>query len=682
MLKRLLVGLLALVLASPVPAAAFGLGHLGSRGGFGAMGGGSPKPATIVSASIRSGAPYSIGASGALNVTSARIYDFPVGAVVNPQVEYANIWVNSAREGAAQEQCAGTQTILKLSLLTGVNATQANTGAGYNQSGATLTSLSWSQLAADVPGYLMKLDETVNPPTFTAKTFAQFQSDGGALASNTLTVPSCYYVRTDPAAAISIPAKTAYAIQQEEDRPAQQTASVASMTGTTVSITVPTTARYRTNDKLALASFTPTTYNTPASAPVPITVTSGTTLTLELRQSVSVSIASPAVVTDPTNGSAANDELTLTWTGTPPTGLTSGGTYYVKTVLDTNSYTVSATPGGAVINTSGSQSGIVFRRKSNLGTVTVLGNMQAQKVLNARAQSTVASNGFGDIQTTAATTAAVSNTSTNWSSVSTSGTPDGTNMIYVARVTGTSPSGKKSIAIFGDSIACCTNDANQANPSGAFLKGDQYGGLGAIRRAATIGNYPFFMVAIPGTLPATENSYGGGLMRQWVARGASGIINEHVHNEVFVVSTLGQLQTSLRTYNTAIRAAVPTSTKLIAVTPTPTTAQVSASQWNARNAGAQLQSGPFIFPTGIAYTYRDYLMGALNPAIGDPDGYIDLAQYVSNALTGATVAVDGYWPTDGTAFWGTGDGTHPTLNTHGPIVANPIAADLSLKMGF
>ena len=92
-------------------------------------------------------------------------------------------------------------------------------------------------------------------------------------------------------------------------------------------------------------------------------------------------------------------------------------------------------------------------------------------------------------------------------------------------------------------------------------------------------------------------------------------------------------------------------------------------------------SGAFIYPTGIAYTYRDYLMGTLVPANGDPDAVLDFAQYISNSLTGAFVAIDGLWPANGTDYWGTGDGTHPTLNTHA-AASIPMAADLPSRVGF
>ena len=74
--------------------------------------------------------------------------------------------------------------------------------------------------------------------------------------------------------------------------------------------------------------------------------------------SVTVSIASPGVVTYTGHGKSANEPVSFYDNGdTLPTGLAKNTTYYVKTVVDANSFTLSATAGGAAINTSGSQSG-------------------------------------------------------------------------------------------------------------------------------------------------------------------------------------------------------------------------------------------------------------------------------------------------------------------------------------
>lgn len=73
--------------------------------------------------------------------------------------------------------------------------------------------------------------------------------------------------------------------------------------------------------------------------------------------SVTVTIASPGVFT------AVAHELPVGWrivfatSGALPTGITAGVTYFIKTVPTADTFTVSATSGGAAINTSGTQSG-------------------------------------------------------------------------------------------------------------------------------------------------------------------------------------------------------------------------------------------------------------------------------------------------------------------------------------
>jgi hypothetical protein len=70
-----------------------------------------------------------------------------------------------------------------------------------------------------------------------------------------------------------------------------------------------------------------------------------------------ITIASPGVVTWTAHGLAANTPVYFTG-GALPTGLVIGTEYFVKTVVSANTFTVSATAGGTVIATSGSQSGI------------------------------------------------------------------------------------------------------------------------------------------------------------------------------------------------------------------------------------------------------------------------------------------------------------------------------------
>lgn len=91
--------------------------------------------------------------------------------------------------------------------------------------------------------------------------------------------------------------------------------------------------------------------------------------------SVTISIASPGVITDTAHGLAANTPLRFETTGALPTGLIAGTTYYVKTVLSANTYTVSATSGGTVIATTGSQSGSHTRAPINTPGMRIFDNL-------------------------------------------------------------------------------------------------------------------------------------------------------------------------------------------------------------------------------------------------------------------------------------------------------------------
>jgi hypothetical protein len=71
---------------------------------------------------------------------------------------------------------------------------------------------------------------------------------------------------------------------------------------------------------------------------------------------ITVTIASPGVVTWTSHGLSTNDPVVFYTTGALPTGITAGTIYYA-TVTGANTFTISATVGGAAINTTGSQSG-------------------------------------------------------------------------------------------------------------------------------------------------------------------------------------------------------------------------------------------------------------------------------------------------------------------------------------
>jgi len=71
-----------------------------------------------------------------------------------------------------------------------------------------------------------------------------------------------------------------------------------------------------------------------------------------------ITIATPGVVTWTANGLALNAAVSFATTGALPTGLTAATTYYVKSILTADTFTLSATAGGSVINTTGTQSGV------------------------------------------------------------------------------------------------------------------------------------------------------------------------------------------------------------------------------------------------------------------------------------------------------------------------------------
>lgn len=81
------------------------------------------------------------------------------------------------------------------------------------------------------------------------------------------------------------------------------------------------------------------------------------TRTIQSTSTVTISQASPGVITWTASGAVVNRPVDLTTTGTLPSPLVAGGTYYVKTVIDANNFTVSTTLGGTAIATTTAGSG-------------------------------------------------------------------------------------------------------------------------------------------------------------------------------------------------------------------------------------------------------------------------------------------------------------------------------------
>lgn len=85
-------------------------------------------------------------------------------------------------------------------------------------------------------------------------------------------------------------------------------------------------------------------------------------------QTFTVTIASPAVFSATAHGLVAGDKVHFKTTGALPTGLSTNTDYYVISAgLTANAFEVSATRGGAAVNTSGTQSGVHTVYSSNYG---------------------------------------------------------------------------------------------------------------------------------------------------------------------------------------------------------------------------------------------------------------------------------------------------------------------------
>lgn len=89
-----------------------------------------------------------------------------------------------------------------------------------------------------------------------------------------------------------------------------------------------------------------------------VPVALGRELKFMQRQSVvTITIAAPGVVSWASHGLAAGQKVTFSTTGSLPTGITAGVTYYVLAPA-AGTFQLAATPGGAAITTTGTQSGV------------------------------------------------------------------------------------------------------------------------------------------------------------------------------------------------------------------------------------------------------------------------------------------------------------------------------------
>jgi hypothetical protein len=81
-------------------------------------------------------------------------------------------------------------------------------------------------------------------------------------------------------------------------------------------------------------------------------------LSLSAPTTVTITIASPAVVTWSGENIPINTPVVFSTSGTLPSGITVGTTYFVRSLVSPNNFTVSATLGGTPINTTGTQTGV------------------------------------------------------------------------------------------------------------------------------------------------------------------------------------------------------------------------------------------------------------------------------------------------------------------------------------
>jgi hypothetical protein len=161
---------------------------------------------SVASASTRTRVNISTGTSGANFVRTTRLREKAPVPVVNPWVEYWNGFVDTSSFTVNQEKGVGNAVPIAGAFVTNIS------GTGQNQTGATLTQITWINAAAGVAGYAYKLDGT-------AGTGAEFTSAGGSISGDgyTITVPDGWYVRSDACAGLTLDG--AYFIQWEEAAP-------------------------------------------------------------------------------------------------------------------------------------------------------------------------------------------------------------------------------------------------------------------------------------------------------------------------------------------------------------------------------------------------------------------------------------------------------------------------------
>ena len=252
----------------------------------------------------------------------------------------------------------------------------------------------------------------------------------------------------------------------------------------------------------------------------------------------------------------------------------------------------------------------------------------------------------------------------DWSAYTNSATDGATIGGSIAAVLGTDPTGGKNVLVQGDSITAWVRDAATVAPTDGVSTGDAYGGLAWCSRALNTARYPHIKVAVPTMTAEHGVTYGDDLIRRWMAGFCDAMINAMGHNDG------GSAVTWVTQMNGNYRPLLRGTKRVVNTTLTPTTN--STDLW--ATSGNQTMTGATIYPTG--YQYTTFIPAAKAGTLGN-DAYIDTCAYASPGGV-----VNGLWPVDGTSYYATGDGTHPTKNTHAIIAAAVTPSVLSGALGF
>lgn len=144
------------------------------------------------------------GAVGANNFRTARCSEGSNVDLTDLFVENGAFYVDAAEQGASQEKPVGNPVTYTTKLLIGT------TGAGANQSGATLVEITNFKAAAGQLGYLWKLDGS-------PASAADFIAGGGTISGDgkTIKCPDGFKYASDRAIGSVLPKNTRYLIVQE-----------------------------------------------------------------------------------------------------------------------------------------------------------------------------------------------------------------------------------------------------------------------------------------------------------------------------------------------------------------------------------------------------------------------------------------------------------------------------------